>query len=81
MFTMMTATWWLSKPSRSRASWTRPLPGTASPRPISPPRLAGAEPVAAAQAGHRLAGVVVGYSGAIIPREAMPPLQPVQENP
>jgi len=36
-------------------------------------RLAGSAPVAAAQAGHRLAGVVVGYSGAIIPREAMPP--------
>jgi len=38
-------------------------------------RLAGCAPVAAAQAGHRLAGVVVGYSGAIIPRAAMPPHQ------
>jgi 2-dehydro-3-deoxygluconokinase len=35
-------------------------------------RLAGAEPVGAAQAGHRLAGVVVCYPGAIIPRSAMP---------
>jgi 2-dehydro-3-deoxygluconokinase len=32
----------------------------------------GASPVEAAQAGHRLAGVVVGHSGAIIPRTAMP---------
>jgi len=32
----------------------------------------GALPVEAAQAGHRLAGVVVGHSGAIIPRTAMP---------
>ena len=32
----------------------------------------GALPVEAAQAGHRLAGVVVGHSGAIIPRAAMP---------
>ncbi len=38
-------------------------------------RLAGSAPRAAAQAGHRLAGVVVGYPGAIIPREAMPPHQ------
>jgi 2-dehydro-3-deoxygluconokinase len=35
-------------------------------------RLAGAEPVEAAQAGHRLAGVVVCHPGAIIPRSAMP---------
>jgi 2-dehydro-3-deoxygluconokinase len=35
-------------------------------------RLAGVEPVEAAQAGHRLAGVVVCYPGAIIPRSAMP---------
>jgi 2-dehydro-3-deoxygluconokinase len=35
-------------------------------------RLAGAEPVEAAHAGHRLAGVVVCYPGAIIPRSAMP---------
>jgi 2-dehydro-3-deoxygluconokinase len=35
-------------------------------------RFAGMEPVEAAQAGHRLAGVVVCYPGAIIPRSAMP---------
>ena len=35
-------------------------------------RLDGADPVAAARAGHQLAGVVVCYPGAIIPREAMP---------
>jgi 2-dehydro-3-deoxygluconokinase len=35
-------------------------------------RLGGADPVAAARAGHALAGVVVCYPGAIIPREAMP---------
>ncbi len=35
-------------------------------------RLNGADPVAAARAGHHLAGVVVCYGGAIIPREAMP---------
>lgn len=35
-------------------------------------RLEGAVPVEAAQAGHRLAGAVVGYRGAIIPRSAMP---------
>jgi 2-dehydro-3-deoxygluconokinase len=35
-------------------------------------RLAGAQPVEAARAGHRLAGVVVCYPGAIIPRSAMP---------
>lgn len=36
-------------------------------------RLGGADPVAAARAGHDLAGVVVCYPGAIIPRSAMPP--------
>ncbi len=36
-------------------------------------RLSGADPQEAARAGHRLAGVVVGYPGAIIPRYAMPP--------
>jgi|SRR5882757_2678559 len=36
-------------------------------------RLGGAEPEDAARAGHRLAGVVVCYPGAIIPRYAMPP--------
>lgn len=36
-------------------------------------RLAGSDPTDAARAGHRLAGVVVGYPGAIIPRYAMPP--------
>jgi 2-dehydro-3-deoxygluconokinase len=35
-------------------------------------RLAGAAPVDAARAGHRLAGVVVCHPGAIIPRAAMP---------
>jgi 2-dehydro-3-deoxygluconokinase len=35
-------------------------------------RFAGADAVAAAEAGHGLAGVVVGYPGAIIPRSAMP---------
>jgi 2-dehydro-3-deoxygluconokinase len=35
-------------------------------------RLAGSEPVEAARAGHRLAGVVVCHPGAIIPRAAMP---------
>lgn len=35
-------------------------------------RLGGYSPVAAARAGHRLAGVVVGHRGAIIPRDAMP---------
>src|ERR1700730_9930141 len=35
-------------------------------------RLAGAEPIDAARAGHRLAGVVVCHPGAIIPRAAMP---------
>jgi 2-dehydro-3-deoxygluconokinase len=36
-------------------------------------RLAGKPPEAAALAGHRLAGVVIRYPGAIIPRDAMPP--------
>lgn len=36
-------------------------------------RLAGSDPIEAARAGHRLAGVVVCYPGAIIPRYAMPP--------
>ena len=36
-------------------------------------RLDGADPVEAARAGHHLAGVVVCYPGAIIPRSAMPP--------
>ena len=35
-------------------------------------RLAGCEPVAAARAGHGLAGIVVCHPGAIIPRSAMP---------
>jgi len=35
-------------------------------------RLAGADPVQAARAGHALAGVVVCHPGAIIPRAAMP---------
>jgi 2-dehydro-3-deoxygluconokinase len=35
-------------------------------------RLGGADPVQSAHAGHRLAGVVVCYPGAIIPRSAMP---------
>jgi len=39
-------------------------------------RLNGANPVQSARAGHRLAGVVVCYPGAIIPREAMPPGAP-----
>jgi 2-dehydro-3-deoxygluconokinase len=35
-------------------------------------RLAGAGPMDAARAGHRLAGIVVCHSGAIIPSTAMP---------
>lgn len=35
-------------------------------------RLAGADPLEAARVGHRLAGIVVCYPGAIIPRSAMP---------
>jgi 2-dehydro-3-deoxygluconokinase len=38
-------------------------------------RLAGAAPVEAARAGHKLAGVVVCHPGAIIPRAAMPVTQ------
>jgi 2-dehydro-3-deoxygluconokinase len=34
-------------------------------------RLTGMDPVQAAAAGHRLAAIVVGYAGAIIPRQAM----------
>lgn len=41
-------------------------------------RLAGADSVEAARAGHRLAGVVVCYPGAIIPRSAMPDLGIIQ---
>jgi 2-dehydro-3-deoxygluconokinase len=48
-------------------------------------RLAGADPDIAAAAGHRLAGAVVGYPGAIIPLEGMPAIMiptaiPLQEN-
>jgi len=35
-------------------------------------RLVGADPIEAARAGHRLAGVVVCHPGAIIPRAEMP---------
>jgi 2-dehydro-3-deoxygluconokinase len=35
-------------------------------------RLQGADAVAAAQAGHRLAGAVIRHRGAIIPRASMP---------
>ncbi|MBK8907744.1 MAG: sugar kinase [Rhodospirillales bacterium] len=35
-------------------------------------RLNGAEPATAARVGHRLAGTVIRYRGAIIPRDAMP---------
>ncbi|MGH6814775.1 MAG: PfkB family carbohydrate kinase, partial [Hyphomicrobiaceae bacterium] len=35
-------------------------------------RLQGKDPVAAARAGHRLAGAVVQHRGAIVPRAAMP---------
>jgi 2-dehydro-3-deoxygluconokinase len=38
-------------------------------------RLAGASPEAAARAGHRLAGTVVQYPGAVIPRAATPSLE------
>lgn len=38
-------------------------------------RLAGAEPLQAAAAGHRLASTVISHHGAVIPREAMPKLQ------
>ncbi|MGO4713033.1 sugar kinase [Bradyrhizobium sp. 2TAF24] len=40
-------------------------------------RIGGADPVAAARAGHDLAGIVVGYPGALIPRAAMPAQTPV----
>ncbi len=39
-------------------------------------RLRGLDPVTAARRGHRIAGRVVQHRGAIIPREAMPPLDP-----
>ena len=39
-------------------------------------RLADADPVEASRAGHRLAGIVVGHPGAIIPRSAMPARPP-----
>jgi 2-dehydro-3-deoxygluconokinase len=39
-------------------------------------RLVGSDPVEASRAGHRLAGVVVGHPGAIIPRAAMPARPP-----
>jgi 2-dehydro-3-deoxygluconokinase len=35
-------------------------------------RLAGAEPLQAAAAGHRLASAVIGHHGAVIPQQAMP---------
>ena len=43
-------------------------------------RQAGSDPVEASRAGHRLAGVVVGHPGAIIPRSAMPPRPPSQSS-
>ena len=39
-------------------------------------RQAGSDPIEASRAGHRLAGIVVGHPGAIIPRSAMPKLHP-----
>lgn len=39
-------------------------------------RLAGRGPIPSAEAGHVLAGAVVGHPGAIIPRDAMPPHLP-----
>lgn len=42
-------------------------------------RVGGAEPEEAARAGHRLAGVVVSYPGAIIPRYAMPPKKALRQ--
>ncbi|MEO6841800.1 MAG: sugar kinase [Bradyrhizobium sp.] len=39
-------------------------------------RLAGSDPIEASRAGHRLAGVVIGHPGAIIPRSAMPARPP-----
>ena len=44
-------------------------------------RRSGAGPVAAAAAGHRLAGNVVRHRGAIIPRGAMPPAAVILEGP
>jgi 2-dehydro-3-deoxygluconokinase len=44
-------------------------------------RSAGQDPVAAAHAGHGLAGVVVQYRGAIVPRAAMPATQTAAEAP
>ncbi|MDP6566601.1 MAG: sugar kinase [Alphaproteobacteria bacterium] len=35
-------------------------------------RLSGADPTAAARAGHRLAGAVIGHRGAVLPASAMP---------
>jgi 2-dehydro-3-deoxygluconokinase len=43
-------------------------------------RLAGSNPLEASRAGHRLAGVVVGHPGAIIPRSAMPARPPSQSS-
>jgi 2-dehydro-3-deoxygluconokinase len=43
-------------------------------------RLAGADPIEASRAGHRLAGVVVGHPGAIIPRSAMPSRSPSSQS-
>ncbi|MBR0800257.1 sugar kinase [Bradyrhizobium jicamae] len=43
-------------------------------------RLGGAEPEDAARAGHRLAGVVICYPGAIVPRYAMPLKKPVRSS-
>ena len=39
-------------------------------------RLQGASPAQAALAGHRLAGAVIMFPGAVIPREAMPKMEP-----
>ena len=44
-------------------------------------RRTGAAPAAAAVAGHRLAGIVVGHRGAIIPRTAMPTPATILEAP
>lgn len=44
-------------------------------------RLVGSDPGTAAAAGHRLAGAVVGYSGAIIPREGMPAMTGAKASP
>jgi 2-dehydro-3-deoxygluconokinase len=43
-------------------------------------RLAGSDPIEASRAGHRLAGVVVGYPGAVIPRSAMPARSPSSQS-